>query len=182
MRTRFARLRRGSASERGQTLIEFTIVCMVFFLFLFGILDMARLFESWTNVQHAAREGARFGVTGLDDCTYGTAVANNRPLCIERAAKNATLGMLNGGVNGSGVSVACQSWTYSSSYVNSSGSGTCQFTTPGSAGYVGAQCDAEEVKVTYTHSFITPLLQFAAPSGIQLVGRQRMINEPFGPC
>ena len=47
---------------------------------------------------------------------------------------------------------------------------------------MGKQCDAEEVIVTYTHKFITPLLQFAAPSGISLVGRQRMINEPFGPC
>jgi Flp pilus assembly protein TadG len=38
--------------------VEFTIVVLVFLLFVFGILDMARLFESWTNVQHAAREGA----------------------------------------------------------------------------------------------------------------------------
>jgi Flp pilus assembly protein TadG len=182
MRARFGKLRRGSAAERGQTLIEFTIVVMVFLAFVFGILDMARLFESWSNVQHAAREGARFGVTGMDDCTFDTTVSNNRPLCIEKAVKNATTGMLDAGLNGTAVSIACQSWTYSSGYANASGSGTCQYTTAGSAGYIGAQCDAEEVKVTYNHKFITPFLQVIAPSGLPLVGRQRMINEPFGPC
>jgi Flp pilus assembly protein TadG len=182
MRARFGKLRGGSVKERGQALVEFSLVVVVFLLFVFGILDMARLFESWTNVQHAAREGARFGVTGLDDCTFGTTVTNNRPLCVEKAVKNATTGMLNGGLNGTGVAIACQSWTYASAYATGSGSGTCQFTTAGTAGYMGRQCDAEEIKVTYTHRFITPLLQFAAPSGIPLVGRQRMINEPFGPC
>lgn len=185
MRRLLGKLRRGSVRERGQALVEFTIVVLVFLLFVFGILDMARLFESWTNVQHAAREGARFGVTGLDDCTIaGVTTTNDRPTCVKKTVKNATTGMLNGGVNATdaNIAVACQSWTYSSGYANSSGSGTCQVTTPGTTGFMGAQCDAEEITVTYTHKFISPLLQFAAPSGIAVVGRQRMINEPFGPC
>jgi Flp pilus assembly protein TadG len=181
MRGRLGKLRTGRARERGQVLVEFTIVVMVFLLFVFGILDMARLFESWTNVQHAAREGARYGVTGMDDCTFnGVTTTNDRPTCVLKTVKNATTGMLNGGLNGTGITVACQSWSYSSSYATTTGSST-PCTTSG-AGSLGAQCDAEEVKVTYTHRFITPLLQFAAPSGIALVGRQRMINEPFGPC
>jgi Flp pilus assembly protein TadG len=185
MRARFGKLRKSGVKERGQALVEFTIVVLVFLLFVFGILDMARLFESWTNVQHAAREGARFGVTGLDDCTFGgVTTTNDRPACTVKTVKNATTGMLNGGLNGTGITVTCQSWTYSSGYSSSStpGAAACQFTTVGSAGYMGRQCDAEEVIVTYNHKFITPLLQFAAPSGIPLVGRQRMINEPFGPC
>jgi Flp pilus assembly protein TadG len=67
MRSRFGKLRRGGVRERGQALVEFTLVVLVFLLFVFGILDTARLFESWSNVQHAAREGARYGVTGLDE-------------------------------------------------------------------------------------------------------------------
>jgi hypothetical protein len=133
-------------------------------------------------VQHAAREGARFGVTGLSSCTYDGVTTSTREGCIEKAVKNATTGMYNGGLNGTGVTIACQSFTYSSGYSNASGSGTCQTTTAGTSGYAGKQCDAEEVTVTYQHRFITPLLQFAAPSGIPLTGRQRMINEPFGPC
>ena len=59
------RLRR--ARERGQAVVEFAVVATVFFImFLFGIIDCARLFESWTAVQHAAREGARLGITGSD--------------------------------------------------------------------------------------------------------------------
>jgi Flp pilus assembly protein TadG len=184
MRRRFGKLRGGSTRERGQALVEFSLVIVVFLLFVFGILDMARLFQSWSNVQHAAREGARYGVTGLDDCNLGGTVTNDRAECVRRTVKNATTGMYNGGLNGTGVTVACQSWTYSSGYSagSATGSGTCQTSTPASTGYLGSQCDAEEVKVTYNHRFITPLLQFAAPSGIDLVGRQRMINEPFGPC
>jgi len=187
MRSRFGKLRRGGVRERGQALVEFTIVVLVFLMFVFGIMDTARLFESWSNVQHAAREGARYGVTGLDDCTIaGQTVTNDRPLCVKKTVKNATTGMLNGGINATdtNIAVTCQSWTYSSGYASNStpGAGACQTTTAGSAGYMGKQCDAEEVIVTYTHKFITPLLQFAAPSGITLVGRQRMINEPFGPC
>jgi len=185
MRRRLGKLRNGGVKERGQALVEFTIVCLVFLLFVFGILDMARLFESWTNVQHAAREGARFGVTGVDDCTFaGVTTTDDRAACTVKAVKNATTGMLNGGLNGSGITVTCQSWTYSSGYASGSTPGTaaCQFATAGSAGYMGKQCDAEEVIVTYSHKFISPLLQFAAPTGINLVGRQRMINEPFGPC
>ena len=115
MRRMFGKLRRGSVKERGQALVEFTIVVLVFLLFVFGILDMARLFESWTNVQHAAREGARFGVTGLDDCTIaGVTTTNDRPTCVKKTVKNATTGMLNGGANATdaNIAVACQSWTY----------------------------------------------------------------------
>jgi Flp pilus assembly protein TadG len=176
------RISEKTRGERGQVLVEFTLVVVVFLLFIFGILDCARHFQSWSAVQHSAREGARYGITGRTTCTFGVTTYSTRTECIERSAKNATTGMLNGGVNGSGVAVACQSWTYISGYANASGSGACQGTTAGSAGYIGGQCDAEEVKVTYSHKFITPLLQFAAPSGIDLVGRQRMINEPFGPC
>src|SRR3954465_8665559 len=106
MRKRFGNLRHGGVRERGQALVEFTLVVLVFLLFVFGILDMARLFESWTNVQHAAREGARYGVPGLDDCTIaGVLTSNDRPLCVKKTVKNATTGMLNGGVNATDVNV-----------------------------------------------------------------------------
>ena len=39
-----------------------------------------------------------------------------------------------------------------------------------------------EVKVVYNHKFMTFFLSAIKPSGVPLVGRQRMINEPFGIC
>jgi len=176
VKARMLRLRRGSRAQRGQALVEFTIVVLVFMLFVFGILDSARLFQSWSAVQHAAREGARYGITGRTTCTFDGTNYSTRADCIIKSSKNATIGMLNGGVNGT-VTVTCQSFDFNNAYAARGDSNTaCTGTSAGN------QCDAEEVKVTYTHTFITPLLQFAAPSGITIVGRQRMINEPFGPC
>jgi Flp pilus assembly protein TadG len=179
MRTLVKRLQAGPMAERGQALVEFTIVVLVFMLFLFGILDAARLFQSWSAVQHSAREGARYGITGRTTCVFNGVTYSTRADCIVKSSKDATTGMLGGGVTGpSGtVRVYCQSFEYNNAYAAQGN--TTENCTGTSA---GDQCDAEEVKVTYNHKFITPLLQFAAPSGIDLVGRQRMINEPFGPC
>ena len=177
------RSRARRARETGQAVVEFALVATAFLMFVFGILDCARLFESWTAVQHAAREGARLAVTGQTSCTVnGTTYSGSRPDCINKTVLNATTGMLGGGLNGGSVTIQCQSWTYGSNYATGTGLGTCQDTTLGSAGYDGAQCDAVEVSVTYTHKFMTFFLSALKPSGVPLVGRQRMINEPFGIC
>jgi Flp pilus assembly protein TadG len=172
MRKRFARLGRGNVKERGQALVEFTLVVLVFLLFVFGILDMARLFQSWTDIQHAAREGARYAVTGRSTCVINGVTYSTRNECIKRTVWDSTTGMLGGGkgASDSTVAVAMQSWDYPT------------YAGPPAANSAGMPCDAMEVKVTYTHRFVSPLLQFAAPSGISIVGRQRMINEPFGVC
>jgi Flp pilus assembly protein TadG len=174
------------ARETGQAIVEFAVVATAFIMFVFGILDCARLFESWTAVQHAAREGARLAVTGQTSCTINGTAYNvstpNRPDCIEKTVKNSTTGLLGGGISGSDVTIQCQSWTYGSNYATGTGLGTCQDTTKGSAGFDGAQCDAVEVTVTYNHKFMTFPLSVLKPSGVPLVGRQRMIDEPFGIC
>src|SRR3954471_4001448 len=118
VKTRMLRLRGGSRVQRGQALVEFTIVVLVFLLFVFGILDCARLFQSWSAVQHSAREGARYGITGRTTCTFGSSTFSTRTDCIVNSAKNATTGMLGGGINGpvGSVLVACQSFNYNNSY------------------------------------------------------------------
>ena len=155
------------AGERGQALVEFALVSIVFFLLVFGIFDFARLFQSWVTVQHAAREGARYAVTGQVVCDGYT---DDRDACIVQRAKIATTGLNGGGESGVGVTVSYQSWQYPN------------YTDPAASGDSGDQCDAIEVDVEYTHSFVLPVLRILAPSGLELHGRQRMVNEPFGPC
>ncbi|HWC31235.1 MAG TPA: hypothetical protein VG845_14230, partial [Dehalococcoidia bacterium] len=55
---------------------------------------------------------------------------------------------------------------------------------PGSglANETGKECDQIEVTVTYRHRFVLPVLQAIAPAGVDVVGRQRMTNEPYAPC
>jgi Flp pilus assembly protein TadG len=55
-------LRPPRRSWRGQELVEFALVIPVLVLFLFGVLDVARIFHALIAVSNAAREGARYGM------------------------------------------------------------------------------------------------------------------------
>ena len=48
--------------ERGQTLVEFSLVMLVLFLLLFGIIDFARVFFAYATMSQGVREAARFAV------------------------------------------------------------------------------------------------------------------------
>jgi Flp pilus assembly protein TadG len=157
-----------SAGERGQALVEFGLIAVVFFVFITGLLDGARLFQSWMSVQHASREAARYAITGRADCTG----FSTRDDCIEYTAKKATTGLERGGSGASdaNVTVTYKAWDYDTW----SGSGT--------AGETGNPCDQIEVTVQYTHQFVTPFLEALLPSGVTLKGKQRMTNEPWAQC
>jgi Flp pilus assembly protein TadG len=158
--------------ERGQALVEFSLVSIAFFFLTFGVFDLARLFQSWETVQHASRESARYAITGRSDCN-GAATRDN---CIIWTAKHATSGLSNGGDNAvsPNVIVETRAWDYDLTSQSWPGAGSASFT--------GKACDQIEVTVTYKHKFILPVIQAIAPNGIDVVGRQRMTNEPYQPC
>jgi Flp pilus assembly protein TadG len=164
-------LRRWKNGERGQALVEFSLVSIVFFLLLFGIFDTVLLLQSWVTVQHAAREAARYAITGQVTCPGHTGSGDHRDACIVAKAKEGTTGLVGGGEDASDsvVSVSTIYWDYP----NYSGNGT--------AG-AGEQCDTIEVTVHYRHHMATPLIKALIPGGVELTGKQRMTNEPFGTC
>jgi Flp pilus assembly protein TadG len=155
-------LRRG-CSERSQAVVEFALVGGIFFMLVFGIIDTARLFESWVTVQHAAREGARYALTGRSDCDIAP---DNRLACIEYQAKQAAMGLSGGS---GAVNVTVRKWAYP------------DYADPPVEGSAGVACDDIEVQVQYDHHFLTPVISAIVPD-IQLSGRDRVINEPFGRC
>jgi hypothetical protein len=53
--------RGGLRSQRGQTLVEFALVLMVFMLVTVGLIDGLRVIFYYSQIQEAAREGARWG-------------------------------------------------------------------------------------------------------------------------
>ncbi|HLB26223.1 MAG TPA: TadE/TadG family type IV pilus assembly protein [Dehalococcoidia bacterium] len=64
--------------EKGQALVEFTLLVPVFLLLLFAIIDFGMGFYSWITVTNAAREGARLGAVlatqqEIEDRVYQTA-------------------------------------------------------------------------------------------------------------
>jgi Flp pilus assembly protein TadG len=164
-------VQRWKKGERAQALVEFSLVSIVFFLLLFGIFDGVLMLQSWVTVQHAAREAARYAITGQITCTGHTGSGDHRDVCIVSKAKTGTTGLSRGGVDASDTNVAVSTkyWDYPAY----SGSGTTG---------AGSQCDAVEVTVTYRYTMATPILAAVVPHGVNLTGKQRMTNEPFGPC
>ncbi len=55
-----------NGNEKGSSVLEFTIVALIFFTVLFSIIDIALM--GWANLtmQHAVREGTRYTITGQD--------------------------------------------------------------------------------------------------------------------
>lgn len=149
--------------EHGQALAEFAMVLPILFILIFGLVDTARLYQSWVTMQHAAREGARYGVTGRIECASGP---QTRADCIETTVRNQTGGLTNPNAN---LDVFVRSWQYPA-YAN-----------PPTDGNPGDQCDALEVRVEYDFVPSVPMLgNLIGP--VHMVARERLVNEPFGPC
>ncbi len=159
------RMRRRHAVQRqaGQALAEFAMVLPVLVLLIFGLVDTSRLYQSWVTMQHAAREGARYGVTGRIDCA---AASPDRLNCIEHTVRANADSLTN---TSSNLEVFVKSWQYPA-YAN-----------PATEGSPGDQCDALEVRVEYDFTPSIPMIgNIFGP--VHMVARERLVNEPFGPC
>ncbi len=57
-------------AQQGQALLEFALIITVLLMMIFLIIESARILWAWNTVQNAAREGARYAVTGqfTDPC------------------------------------------------------------------------------------------------------------------
>lgn len=149
--------------ERGQALAEFALIAPVLLLLIFGLIDTARLYQSWVTIQHAAREGARYGVTGRTDCAASTQTRVN---CIDYITRKQASSLTNDATD---LTVGVRNWQYPA-YAN-----------PPQENNPGDQCDALEVWVSYDFTPATPLIGnlFGA---VTMTARERLVNEPFGPC
>ena len=60
-------LKRLRQQPRGQAMVEFAIVIIVLLLIFFMIIEVGRILWAWVTVQNAARQGARYAITGQFD-------------------------------------------------------------------------------------------------------------------
>lgn len=149
--------------ENGQSLAEFAMIAPIFFIMVFGIIDLSRAFQSYVTIQEAARGAARYGVTGRIDCT-GPAI-QNRNNCIVQQVTNRVKDLNNH----ASATVSYRSWDYPT------------YADPPAQGNAGQQCDALEVQVNYTYIPITPIFSKLI-GNIAMSAKERLVNEPFGTC
>ena len=155
----------GLRSAGGQTLAEFALVAPLFFLTVFGIVDFSRMVQTYVTMQHSAREGARYAVTGRTDCG---ATTPTRLTCIDYVVHSQANNLVNQATT---LSVSLTSWAFLPG---------ATFGTP-VAGSAGQQCDAVEVKVQYDYHPMTPIINKIIGT-VPLHATERLVNEPYGPC
>ena len=149
--------------EDGQSLVEFALIAPIFFLLIFGIIDLSRAFQAYVTIQEAARGGARYAVTGRIDCTGVT--IQNRNNCIKHTVDQRVKD-LDGHA---GITTSYRKWTYPA------------YADPPTENNAGQQCDAVEVEVSYTFHPITPIMNRLIPN-VPMDAKERLVNEPFGTC
>lgn len=63
------------SGESGQSMIEFAITAVVFFLLFFAVVDFGFLFFAKVTLQNAVRQAGRYAITG--NCQAGNCFGNN---------------------------------------------------------------------------------------------------------
>jgi Flp pilus assembly protein TadG len=87
MGKRHSSARRNSKGKQGEGLVEFAVVLPLFFLLMFGILDMGHLYFVQVTLENAVRQAGRYAVTG-QKFPGMTRVAS-----IQQVAKNSAPGL-----------------------------------------------------------------------------------------
>ncbi|MFQ5421947.1 MAG: TadE/TadG family type IV pilus assembly protein [Anaerolineae bacterium] len=62
-------IRKKQSKSSGQAIVEFALILTVLLLMIFLIIESARILQAWITVQNAAREGARYAITGINEPT-----------------------------------------------------------------------------------------------------------------
>lgn len=167
----------------GQALVEFALIITVLLMMIFLIIESARIMWAWNTVQNAAREGARYAITGQSDAPtcpvdFGLPkfVTGDRDVCTDlRVASiiNKTHAHL------AGLPLNEESVTFEDDeYYNIEVWGATQ---AGQLDYdfAGVPSNPVIVRVTYRVPIITPFFTPILPS-IPVFGQETLNNETFG--
>lgn len=72
------RCRNGSRrGDLGQTLVEFCVCAIVFFMLVFGVVDLARGVFAYNTIAHCAREGVRYAIVHGSNSTMAVGPTAN---------------------------------------------------------------------------------------------------------
>ncbi|OQY26154.1 MAG: hypothetical protein B6I34_00325 [Anaerolineaceae bacterium 4572_32.1] len=184
-----------SKRQKGQGLVEFALILPVLLMLLLAIIEMGLIFQAYLEVQHAAREAARFAVTyqpdptlrlrdeqscdGSEDMWGETCSADEdaadylarRVKYIKWWAHDKAPGLRKECV---GFDETCDEWAPAFFDVIVTGYDGENWVPD----YPGLKGLPVEIEIKYNVQILDPLYQAIIPNGyVQLHGRVTMINE-----
>jgi Flp pilus assembly protein TadG len=142
--------------EKGQVIVEFTLVALFFFTLLFGIVEFSHLFYTRANLQHALREAGRLMVTGQG---FSASNPNARLQLMQQKFCDQLIG--------TGLSCA---------NINAHFAVTC---VGGCAQPGGGPSQTVTVTVNFSKGWFTPLLNNIVGGPVGLTVSTTWKNEPF---
>lgn len=167
---------------QGQALLEFALIITVLLMMIFLIIESARILWAWNTVQNAAREGARYAITGqfnnpcdsaelpkFSDICDGTETDTMRVASIINVAHKGLSGLPLNETSG----LFEDDYYYQIEVWGVNENGQIQ------ASFGGVPNTPVVVRAFYRVPIITPLLQPIIPS-VPVFGQVTMNNESFG--
>jgi Flp pilus assembly protein TadG len=170
------RRRRARGSERGQSLVEFSLVLMPLFLILLGIIQFGFIFNTYVTMTNAARDAARLGTVYVYDRTLTKA---QNDLARNNSIKTQVLASMNGLSQTAPRFTTGSTWTQSgTTYTN--GDLTISYMTPADVTESDARTGQRlTVTANYHQDLIIPLISALLPKDaggrMQLTGVVTMV-------
>lgn len=161
-----------SHSSKGQAMVEFAIVAIALLLIFFVIIELSRILWSWVTVQNAARQGARYAITGQFDITN----CDGEPTpCDARVAsiKAEALSRMTGMSLEEGDTLFEDGGMYRIEVYGINQYGELQ------PDFGGIPNQPVVVRVIYNVGIVTPILNDVVEA-VPVMGQVTMNNEPFG--
>ena len=171
-------------SERGQSLVEFSLILMPLFLILLGIIQFGFIFNTYVTMTNAARDAARLGTVYVYDRTQSKAVND---LLRNNSIKAQVISSMNGLATTSPRFATSGTWTQSGlTFTNGDLviSYAIPTTTPGGDDVGVTDSDPRTgqrvtVTATYHQDLIIPLISILLPKDaggrMQLTGVVTMV-------
>ena len=168
----------------GQALVEFALIIVVLLMMIFLIIESARILWAWNTVQNAAREGARYAITGQVE-RPNCAVDFGQPKFVVPGERNVCDDLRLASVINkthshlAGLPLNEESVTFEDDeYYNIEVWGVNQ-NSQLQYDFAGIPSNPVIVRVTYRVPIITPFFRPIVPS-IPVFGQETLNNESFG--
>ncbi|MEM7800570.1 MAG: TadE family protein [Chloroflexota bacterium] len=164
-------------AQNGQTLVEFALVIILFLLLVTFVIEAGRIIWAYGVVQNAAREGARYAITGGSDITACNGLDSD---CLART--QSVINTARGSMTGLRINESEQAIFQDDNFTLIQVFGY-NASLPASErlqeGYAGDPGQPVIVRVTYNVPMVTPLLR-PIVENVPVYGQVTLNNELFG--